>query len=170
MNITKLINLSLGKWRSQQSSHRLALDQREQFDDTLEVRLLSLEDHRLLRLCREYQIKPEWLESPIEWIWDDSSQEIQRILLPIPDPKNEKQGQIIQEQGDTDGLNTTGTYLITEDGVLVLSLSYGEAIAEERLWYVTPNLRFRVTFLKTNVGGKVTTASFFSETRLLNVG
>ena len=58
-------------------------------------------------------------------------------------------------------------YHITEDGVFVLITEYDRAAAEERIWFVNPNLRFRVATIKTSDGTGVVTASFSSELRTM---
>ncbi|MBC6420026.1 MAG: phycobiliprotein lyase [Prochloron sp. SP5CPC1] len=44
---------------------------------------------------------------------------------------------------------------------------YDRAMAEEKIWFATPNLRFRVSLIKTSAGSGVITASFASEIRSL---
>jgi phycoerythrin-associated linker protein len=58
-----------------------------------------------------------------------------------------------------------GNYHFTNDGVFVLITPYDRASAEERIWFVNPNLRFRVSTINTREGTGVLTASFSSEVR-----
>jgi phycoerythrin-associated linker protein len=58
-----------------------------------------------------------------------------------------------------------GEYSFTDDGTFVLITSYDRAAAEEKIWFVNPNLRCRVSLIKTNTGTGVITASFSSEIR-----
>ena len=60
---------------------------------------------------------------------------------------------------------TEGNYQISEDGTFILLTPYDRAMAEEKIWFATPNLRFRVSLIKTSDGTGVTTASFSSEIR-----
>jgi phycoerythrin-associated linker protein len=58
-----------------------------------------------------------------------------------------------------------GGYFITEDETFVLTTAYERAAAEEKIWFVNPNVRCRVSLIKTSAGTGVVTASFSSEIR-----
>ena len=62
-----------------------------------------------------------------------------------------------------------GEYQITEDDTFILQTEYDRATAEEKIWFATPNLRFRVSLIKTSDGNGVLTASFSSEIRSLSM-
>ncbi|MEO1447419.1 MAG: phycobiliprotein lyase, partial [Cyanobacteria bacterium J06635_11] len=47
---------------------------------------------------------------------------------------------------------------------------YDRAAAEEKIWFASDNLRFRVSLIKTSDGKGVTTASLSSEVRMLSEG
>ena len=57
-----------------------------------------------------------------------------------------------------------GDYRLLEDGTLVLVTSYDRA-AEEKIWFVNPDVRCRVSLIKTSAGSGVVTAAFSSEIR-----
>jgi phycoerythrin-associated linker protein len=46
-----------------------------------------------------------------------------------------------------------------------LITEYDRAAAEEKIWFVNPNVRCRVSLIKTSAGTGVVTASFSSEIR-----
>jgi phycoerythrin-associated linker protein len=52
--------------------------------------------------------------------------------------------------------------------MFVLVTPYDRASAEERIWFINPNLRFRVSTINTSEGTGVLTASFSSEVRTVN--
>jgi phycoerythrin-associated linker protein len=62
-----------------------------------------------------------------------------------------------------------GDYHFTDDGTFVLLTSYDRAAAEERIWFVNPQLRFRVSMIKTSNGTGVVTASFASEIKAAEI-
>ena len=62
-------------------------------------------------------------------------------------------------------MTAIANYEIQEDGTFVLTTSYDRASAEEKIWFVNPNLRFRVAMIKTSNGKGVVNASFSTEIR-----
>ena len=59
------------------------------------------------------------------------------------------------------------TYSFLDDGTFVLSTRYEQSIAEERIWFVSDNVRCRSSVLKTSEGNGILQASFPSEVRRL---
>jgi phycoerythrin-associated linker protein len=100
--------------------------------------------------------------------WDEDAPAIQgeTILIPVPDPKGTNTGKLLREQGYAETMTTAGDYVITDDGTFVLTTFYDRAAAEEKIWFVNPNTRFRFSLIKTSAGSGVVTASLSSEIRL----
>ncbi|NER49388.1 MAG: phycobiliprotein lyase, partial [Symploca sp. SIO1A3] len=90
------------------------------------------------------------------------------ILVPIPEPDNPQAGRLLREQGYAETIPSIGKYHFSEDGTFVLLTAYDRATAEEKIWFVNPNLRLRVSLIKTSAGSGVLTASFSSEIRSLS--
>jgi phycoerythrin-associated linker protein len=90
------------------------------------------------------------------------------ILVPIPDPNYPQQGKLLRDRGYAETIPAIGQYSINQEGMFTLITEYDRAAAEERIWFATPNLRFRVSQIKTRDGQGVTTASFSSEIRSLS--
>ena len=87
------------------------------------------------------------------------------ILVPVPDPVHINQGKLLRDQGYAETMEAAGHYRLTDDNTFVLVTSYDRAAAEEKIWFVNPNLRCRVSLIKTSAGSGVVTASFSSEIR-----
>ena len=176
MNITEFVERSLGKWRSQRSAHHLAFQHFEAVTSEIEIIGLDVEDSRVIELCKINDIDPKFATSPFKMTWegesdwDEDETEIMSgstILVPIPADDDLMKGRLLREQGYAETIPSIGEYTITEDGTFVLLTKYDRAAAEEKIWFATPNLRFRVSLIKTSSGTGVTTASFSSEIRSL---
>lgn len=175
MNITEFVNLSFGKWRSQRSAHHLAFRHFEEVTSTINIEAVELENPQVIALCKSYNIDPKIAASPFKMSWEgesdwDESETLSgsTILVPVPHPENHTKGRLLREQGYAETVPSVGNYYIGEDETFVLTTSYDRASAEEKIWFATPNLRFRVSLIKTSDGKGVTTASFSSEIRSLN--
>ncbi|MGK7880040.1 MAG: phycobiliprotein lyase [Crocosphaera sp.] len=175
MDITKFVELSLGSWRSQRSAHHLAFRHFEEVTSTIDIIGLKESDKEVIDLCQSYKIDPTLAAHPFrmswegETDWDDQEETFEgtTILVPIPDPDNPKAGKLLRDMGYAETIPSVGQYQITEDDTFVLTTAYDRAMAEEKIWFVNPNFRLRVSLIKTSQGSGVVTASFSSETRVL---
>lgn len=175
MDITKFVELSLGSWRSQRSAHHLAFRHFEEVTSTIDILPLKESDTEVINLCQSYNIDPDGAACPFRMSWegetdwdeDEGTFEGTTILVPIPDPNNPKAGRLLRDQGYAETIPSVGKYQITEDGTFVLITEYDRAMAEEKIWFINPNFRLRVSLIKTSQGSGVVTASFSSETRVL---
>ncbi|GBF81058.1 phycobiliprotein lyase [Aphanothece sacrum] len=175
MNITQFVEHSLGRWRSQRSAHHLIFSHFEAVQSVIDIVPLSPDDEEVINLCNSYDIAPSLAVSPFgmswegESDWDDNAQvKGSCILVPVPDPIIPNRGKLLRDQGYAETIAAAGDYHITEDGTFVLLTSYDRAAAEEKIWFANPNLRFRVSLIKTSEGSGVVTASFSSEIRSLS--
>ncbi|MCU0536260.1 MAG: phycobiliprotein lyase [Hydrococcus sp. Prado102] len=174
MDIVKFVKLSLGRWRSQRSAHHLAFAHFEAVTSTIDIVALAQDNPEVVNLCQSYQIDPKLAISPFRMSWEGESdwdeQEVLKgttVLVPIPDSNTPNKGCLLRDQGYAETIPAVGNYTITEDGTFILQTQYDRATAEEKIWFATPNLRLRVSLIKTSEGTGVVTASFSSEIRSL---
>lgn len=174
MDIAEFVKLSLGRWRSQRSAHNLAFSHFEQVISTIDIVPLSKNDSAVIALCQSNEIDPQLATHPFRMSWEGESDweegEIIKgttILVPISDPNDSKKGKLLRDQGYAETIPSVGNYHINEEGTFILLTPYDRSMAEERIWFASPNLRFRVSFIKTSAGSGVVTASFSSEIRCL---
>jgi phycoerythrin-associated linker protein len=174
MEITEFFELSIGRWRSQRSGHHLAFAHFEQVLSNIDIEPLSNDDPAVLAICQLYDIDPGSITHPFrmtwegESDWDDKPISGSTVLVPIPDIENPSRGKLLRDKGYAETIPAVGKYHLSDDGIFTLLTEYELAAAEERIWFATPNLRFRVATIKTSDGKGVTTASFSSEIRSLS--
>ncbi len=174
MEITEFFELSIGRWRSQRSGHHLAFAHFEEVLSTIDIVSLSTDDPAVLEVCKLYDTDIVSITHPFrmtwegESDWDDKPISGSTVLVPIPDMENPSRGKLLREKGYAETIPAVGKYHLSEDGVFTLLTEYDLTAAEERIWFANPNLRFRVSMIKTSDGKGVTTASFSSEIRSLS--
>ena len=174
MEITEFFELSIGRWRSQRSGHHLAFAHFEQVLSTIDIEPLSTDEPAVLAICQLYNTDPGSITHPFrmswkgESDWDDKPISGSTVLVPIPDIENPSKGKLLRDQGYAETIPAESKYHLSEDGIFTLVTAYELAAAEERIWFATPNLRFRVATINTSDGKGVTTASFSSEIRSLS--
>ena len=172
MDITEFVAHSIGRWRSQRSAHHLAFSHFEAVQSSIEIITLSTDDPAVTDLCKLYEVDPKTVVSPFRMSWEGRSDwedsEVVKgtcVLVPVPDPNQANRGKLLRDQGYAEEIAAVGDYSLTEDGTFVLITTYDRAAAEEKIWFVNPNVRCRVSLIKTSAGTGVITASFSSEIR-----
>ncbi len=172
MDITQFVNGSIGQWRSQRSAHHMLFGHFEAVRSEIEIVALTNTDPAVIELCQAYDIDPSRAVVPFQMSWEGQSDwdenEVLKgstVLVPIPDPQLSNCGELLRDRGYAETIPAAGKYQITTDGVFILDTLYDRAAAEERIWFGNPNLRFRVSTIKTSDGTGVVTASFSSELR-----
>lgn len=175
MDITQFVESSIGQWRSQRSAHHMLFGHFEAVRSEIEISPLALDNAAVIELCQAYAIDPSQATSPFHMSWEGQSDwdetEVLKgstVLVPIPDPNLPNRGRLLRDRGYAETIPAAGRYHITEDGVFILETEYDRAAAEERIWFANPNLRFRVSTIKTSDGKGVVTASFASELKFSN--
>lgn len=173
MDITEFVAKSIGRWRSQRSAHHLAFRHFEAILSEIQIEALATDDAAVLELCKTYGVNPQAIASPFSMRWEgqsnwEESEAIQGacILVPVPDWGQPNRGRLLRDQGYAEAIAAAGDYTLTEDGTFSLTTPYERAAAEEKIWFVNPNVRCRVSLIKTSAGTGVVTASFASEIRL----
>ena len=171
MDIQEFVANSIGRWRSQRSAHHLAFGHFEAVQSEIDIIALSDDDPAVIDLCKSYNIDPKTVVSPfrMSWQgqsdWDDSEIKGSCVLVPVPDSTDSNRGKLLRDRGYAETIAAAGDYYLTEDGTFVLITAYDRAAAEEKIWFVNPNVRCRVSLIKTSAGTGVVTASFSSEIR-----
>jgi phycoerythrin-associated linker protein len=171
MDIQEFVAQSIGCWKSQRSAHHLAFSHFEAIQSTIDIVDLPLDDPAVAALCQDYNTDLGSIAAPfrMSWAgetdWDENKVKGTCILVPVPDLERPRQGKLLRDQGYAEEMAAAGRYHITEDGTFVLLTEYDRAAAEEKIWFVNPNVRCRVSLIKTSSGTGVVTASFSSEIR-----
>ena len=174
MDITQFVAGSIGQWKSQRSAHHMIFGHFEAVRSEIEILAITPHNPAVIELCQAYDIDPSQAVSPFHMSWEGESEWDEKevlkgstVLVPIPDPNLPNHGLLLRDRGYAETMAAAAKYHITEDGVFVLITEYDRAAAEERIWFVNPNLRFRVATIKTSDGTGVVTASFSSELRTM---
>ena len=177
MEIEEFIQKSLGKWKSMRSGHSLAFQQFEEVISTITITVASKSDEAINQLIIESGYRREQVRFPfkIEWNaqsnWDQSKEDNNTkgssIIIPIPTSK--KEGVMIRTSGYSENMNVLTNYNFSKDGTIFLKSKYEYTIAEERIWFISENLRCRSSVLKSSKSSAILQTSFASEIKKLKL-
>jgi len=177
MNLETFVLQSEGDWRCMRSGHSLAFRQFEEVLSHITIKRLSLDDPQvtdLIETADKPKAKPcspflmEW-SAESDWEPDDPSLVSQGSCVLIPFPTNTEEGFLLRSVGYAEAEQAIGKYSFLSDGTFTLITPYGQSIAEERIWFVSENVRCRSSVLRTSAGSGVLQTSFSSEVRRLTL-
>ncbi len=170
MDIAEFVASSIGCWRSQRSVHHLAFGHFEAVESEVNIVPLALDESSVVSLCNTYNVDPQLAISPFQISWEGQSDWDENefssgktTLVPVPNPQQENRGKLLRDQGYAETIAAAGDYYFTKEGTFILTTMYDRASAEEKIWFINSNVRFRVSLIKTSAGTGVVTASFASE-------
>lgn len=177
MNIEEFVIQSEGEWKSMRSGHSLAFQQFEEIISTIKILLLPEDDTRVVNLIKDSNYLVNQISSPFMISWDsesnwepDSKQNNScgsSILIPIPKSKNK--GYMLRSLGYSERIKALSTYNILEDGTLILRTTYTQTKSEERIWFISTNVRCRSSVIYSKESSAILQTSHASELRKLKI-
>ena len=179
MTIEQFVAQSSGKWRSMRSGHSLAFQQFEEVLSEVTIEAISKDDSAVKQLLESSLANKHNLEtvsSPFKMEWcaesdwepDDPSEVSSGSCIIIPLVKDISSGTLIRSVGYAEAEAAISEYNFSNDGTFTLTTNYEQSIAEEKIWFVSENVRCRSSVLRTSAGSGVLQTSFASEVRRMN--
>ena len=179
MTIEQFVAQSSGKWRSMRSGHSLAFQQFEEVLSEVSIEEISKDDSAVIQLLESSAaniqdldkisspFKMEWCAES-DWEPDDPSEVSSGSCIIVPLAKDQSSGTLIRSVGYAESEAAISEYHFLDDGTFTLTTQYEQSIAEERIWFVSENVRCRSSVLRTSAGSGVLQTSFASEVRRIN--
>ena len=179
MTIEQFVAQSAGKWRSMRSGHSLAFQQFEEVLSEVTIEAISKDDSSVKQLLESSLANKHNLEtisSPFKMEWcaesdwepEDPSEVSSGSCIIIPLVKDISSGTLIRSVGYAEAEAAISEYNFSNDGTFTLTTNYEQSIAEEKIWFVSENVRCRSSVLRTSAGSGVLQTSFASEVRRIN--
>ncbi len=158
-----------GKWFSQRTSHALPPQEMEVGKSDLWIDILPTDDRSAIELCAACQIDPASVLCGVQTRWEGTvgtnpkPEKGSVLIVAIADAASARTGKIIRRSSPTEP-PMMGSYTLNTDESLTMITESDGLRAEERLWFVTPNLRERTSTIFHTSGQSY--ASFCSEIRM----
>ena len=175
MEIKSFVRQSLGEWGAMRSGHSLAFKQFEEVTSNISIRLLENDDRNLQDFLNRTDYPNSNFVTPFEINWTATSdwkesnkeEELNGSSIFIPIEYSTSTGIILRSKGYAEKEKAISEYLFLSDGTLVLTTIYEQLIAEERIWFISPNVRCRSSVIKSINKNAILQTSFTSEIRKL---
>lgn len=169
MDIQEFFEQSAGKWFAQRTHYNLTNPAAGSSKAEIEVEFLAADTPEIRQLCQQQHVSSAQSCAGLKIGWDNSvdwggtKQKGFAILVAIPDFENPQTGKLLRASSNPKEQTLSGRYILGADEALTLTLENGTLQAEERLWFASPNLRLRSSFVKNN--GQFSDSTFYSEIR-----
>lgn len=170
MDIVEFFQQSAGKWFSQRTSHHLAEQQSQSGKSDLVIEAIANSDPAVVQLCQQHNVDSSQALCGMRISWNGTMERETKplvgstLLVALANPATPNEGTLLRKTGNTDS-TATGRYVMGNDDALTLIIEDKTGHTEERIWFASPNLRFRSSTFKRSDG--VSVASFCSEIRML---
>ena len=175
MDIDEFFLKSVGEWNSMRSGHSLAFQEFEEIRSRIKIIPAKSNDSRVIKLLKDNLVTNNdvnqaflinW-ESKSEW-GDENNKENssgESILVPLEISKTE--GKIIRSVGYTEAIQLISLYKLLDDGTLIIYSNYNNISTEERIWFLSHNLRSRSSITRAIDSLAILQTSYASEIRCI---
>ena len=175
MKIENFFLKSVGDWKSMRSVHSLAFQEFEEIRSDIKIITAKKNDSRVVKLLNDNLINNNLVKQAflINWKaksqWGDESTKDnssgESILIPIEISKNE--GKLIRSVGYAESVQVVSLYKLLDDGTLIIYSNYNQISTEERIWFLSDNLRSRSSVTRAVDSLAILQTSYASEIRYL---
>ncbi len=175
MNIKEFFLKSVGEWNSMRSGHSLAFQEFEEIRSKIKISPSKPNDARVINFLKNNSITTQAVNKAflISWEakseWDEENQKGnssgESILVAIEDSKTE--GKIIRSVGYTEAIQVVSLYKILDNDILIIYSEYSHICTEERIWFISNNVRSRSSVTKSLDSLAILQTSYASEIRSL---
>ena len=174
MNIEDFFLKSVGEWNSMRSGHTLAFQEFEEIRSKIKITLVKSKDSRVNRLLKENLLttndeKKAFLitwEAKSEWSEENQKENLSGESILIPIQISQTEGKIIRSVGYSEEIQVMSFYKILDDGTLIVHSSYNKFCTEERIWFLSNNLRSRSSVTRSLNSLAILQTSYASEIRI----
>ena len=168
--IKEFIAKSIGEWRSIRSTHTLAFQEFENTNSSLIISHQNINSTEVLEIKNRFKfsedisfaIKITW-QSISEWTTENKSQESKTILTFVP--KDDYSGILIKDKGYAEQIPSSSRYFIDESKTFNIHSEYNTTISEERIWFLSENVRSRYSVIKNKINKGILQTSHATEIR-----
>ena len=175
ITINQFIQKSLGEWKSIRSTHSLAFQEVENSTSKIVIKELEINNKNVVELLEKYNstskssiiaLSISW-KAISDWEMDQKIEEDKTILLFLPKDKNK--GIVLRNKGYTESEISSSEYLIDENANLNIKTIYSSTVSEERICFLSNNIRSRYSVIRHHENNTVIQTSHASEIRNISI-
>ena len=115
------------------------------------------------KVCQALELSPDDATGGARFWWESNLIQKERnddqaaVVIDAPDKNDNRRGVLLRDVGYVEKQPVLSTYQFAEDGVLTITTRYDTNIGIERCWFVTDQVRMRVSSVQYMDGVSMTT-------------
>ena len=170
--INSFIDKSIGSWKSIRSTHSLAFQEFENTNSNILISKIDIDNKEVkeilldsnLDLFEPFAIKIKW-KAKSDWT-EESALKVDQATL-IFSKNDSNSGHIIKNKGYAELVKSCSNYYLDQKGGLNITTEYNSTISFERINFLSENVRFRYSIIKSKLDSSILQTSHSSEIRKL---
>ena len=175
MHIEQFFLNSVGEWKSMRSRHSLAFQEFEGIRSKIKITPTPTNDSRVIKLLKDNLITTNEInkaflinwEAKSEWGDNNKTENSSGESILVPLEISNQEGKIIRSVGYTEARQVISLYKLLDDGTLIIYSDYNHISTEERIWFVSNNLRSRSSVTRASDSLAILQTSYASEIRCI---
>ena len=154
---------SRGTWLNRRAVHHLDHQDDEAADSNLVIEPFKNDDPAVRSICEALNINMIDSTGGARFWWESNikkgvrNEDYAAVVIDVPNRDNARKGFLLRDVGYVEKQAVLSTYVFAEDGVLTITTRYDTNIGIERCWFVTDQIRMRVSSVQCLDGVAMTT-------------
>ena len=163
MTMVDFFEASRGTWLNRRAVHHLDHQDDEAADSNLVIEPFKNDDPAVRSICEALNINMIDSSGGARFWWESNikkgvrNEDYAAVVIDVPNRDNARKGFLLRDVGYVEKQAVLSTYVFAEDGVLTITTRYDTNIGIERCWFVTDQIRMRVSSVQCLDGVAMTT-------------
>ena len=163
MSMAQFLEASRGTWLNRRSIHHLDHQDDEAADSNLVIEPFDASDPVVRKVCDALQVEASRSNGGGRFWWESNLKQGSRnddyaaVIVDVPTDNNPRRGFLLRDVGYVEKKAVISTYSFADDGVLTITTRYDTNVGTERCWFVTDQVRMRVSSVQCLNGVSMTT-------------
>ena len=163
MTMADFFQSSRGTWLNRRAVHHLDHQDDEAADSNLVIEPFNANDPVATKICESLNIKAENSSGGARFWWESNikkgvrNDDYAAVVIDVPSHDDSRTGFLLRDVGYVEKQAVLSTYSFADDGVVTITTRYDSNIGIERCWFVTDQIRMRVSSVQCLDGVAMTT-------------
>lgn len=162
-SMAQFLAASRGVWLTRRAVHHLDHQDDEFGDSNLVIEPFGSQDPSVAEICRSLNIDVGLAAGGARFWWESNLKPIARsedqaaVVIDIPLEGDPSKGFLVRDKGYVEKQPVLSQYNFSPDGVMSITTRYDSNVGTERCWFVTDQVRMRVSSVQCLDGVSMTT-------------
>ena len=163
MTMADFFEASRGNWLNRRAVHHHDFQDDEAADSNLIIEPFGSSDDAVKKICEALKTDTTNCSGGARFWWESNlkkgvrNDDYAAVVIDIPKHENPREGFLLRDVGYVEKQSVMSTYSFADDGVLTITTRYDTNIGVERCWFVTDQVRMRVSSVQCLDGVSMTT-------------